>query len=162
MTATSVFYDSSSLNDARNVNGRQDAAINRPRILIVEDEAICAEDLREILEQSGYTVCSIFSTGEQAVAGFSVLQPDLVLMDIGLGEGIDGIQAAAQITSRLPIPVVFLTAYHDTETLARAKEINPYGYLVKPFSKETVHTTLQIALAKNQHDNRIRMVSAWL
>ncbi len=162
MTANSVFYDSSSLNDARNVNGRQDAAINRPRILIVEDEVICAEDLREILEQSGYTVCSIFSTGEQAVAGFSVLQPDLVLMDIGLGEGIDGIQAAAQITSRLPIPVVFLTAYHDTETLARAKEINPYGYLVKPFSKETVHTTLQIALAKNQHDNRIRMVSAWL
>ena len=70
-------------------------------------------------------------------------------MDIGLGEGIDGIQAAAQITSRLPIPVVFLTAYHDTGMLARAKEINPYGYLVKPFSKETVHTTLQIALAKN-------------
>lgn len=162
MTANSVFFESHPGNEARNVNNLQDAATSCPRILIVEDEAICAEDLREILEQSGYTVCSIFSTGEQAVAGFSALQPDLVLMDIGLGDGIDGIQAAAQITSRSSIPVVFLTAYHDTDTLSRAKEINPYGYLVKPFVKETVDTTLQIALAKNQHDNKIRIVSAWL
>jgi CheY-like chemotaxis protein len=160
MTTNSLFFESHPGIDAR--HDLRDFSTKSPRILIVEDEAICAEDLREILEQSGYIVCSIFSTGEQAVAGVSVLQPDLVLMDIGLGDGIDGIQAAAQITSRSPIPVVFLTAFHDTDTLARAKEINPYGYLVKPFAKETVHTTLQIALAKNLHDNKIRIVSAWL
>jgi CheY-like chemotaxis protein len=165
MTANPAPCESLTGNPARNAAGRGDVSTPdtaRQRILIVEDEAICAEDLREILEQSGYSVCSIFSSGEQAVAGFPGLQPDLVLMDIGLGGEIDGIQAAAQITSRFPVPVVFLTAYHDTETLARATATNPYGYLVKPLEKETIRTTLQVALAKNQHDNRIRTVSAWL
>jgi len=165
MTANPALCESLPGNPARNAAGRGDVGVPdtaRPRILIVEDEAICAEDLREILEQSGYLVCSIFSSGEQAVAGFPGLYPDLVLMDIGLGAGIDGIQAAAQITSRFQVPIVFLTAFHDTETLARATATNPYGYLVKPLEKETIRTTLQVALAKNKHDNRIRTVSAWL
>ena len=165
MTANPSLCASLPGNPARNAAGRGDASAPdtaRQRILIVEDETIFAEDLREMLEQSGYSVCSIFSSGEQAVEGFPGLQPDLVLMDIGLGEGIDGIQAAEQITSGFPVPVVFLTAYHDAETIARATETNPYGYLVKPLEKETIRTTLQVALAKNQHDNRIRTVSAWL
>jgi AmiR/NasT family two-component response regulator len=165
MTAHSALCEDFWGNSAQNAAGRGAApapGTARPKILIVEDEAIFAEDMREMLEQSGYAVCSIFSSGEEAVAGFPALRPDLVLMDIGLGDGIDGIEAAAAITSQFPVPVVFLTAYHDTATLARAKVIHPYGYLVKPLEKTTVHTTLQVALAKNQHDNRIHEVSAWL
>jgi DNA-binding NtrC family response regulator len=122
------------------------------RILIVEDEAIVALDIRSQLEGLGYTVVGQAATARQACEMADRLQPDLVLMDIHLqGEG-DGIEAAHQIRLRRPVPVVFLTAYADSETLSRAKDVQPYGYIVKPFSEQDLHTTIQIALHKGQTD----------
>ena len=132
------------------------------RILIVEDEVIAAEDLREILEKDGYEVCATLSSGEAAVERFPELHPDLVLMDISLNGKMDGIEAAGRISAFSPVPVVYLTAFHDEETLERAKDSHPYGYLVKPFAKETVHTTIQVALAKNRFDTHLLSLSSWL
>ncbi|MFA4876245.1 MAG: response regulator [Methanoregula sp.] len=128
----------------------------RPKILIVEDEAVLAEDLREMLEQSGFLVCPVFCYGEDAVAEVAHLQPDLILMDIHLMGEMDGIRAAAQIRSLYPIPIVFLSIFSDAETLSRAMKTHPCGYLVKPFVKETVYTTIRAALANHQYITRAR------
>ena len=133
-----------------------------PKILIVEDEEILAQDLKETLEELGYNVCPTLLSGEQAVTFFPHIHPDLVLMDIHLQGDVDGIEAAAQITSKFPVPVVFLTAFHDFDTLSRARTMNPYGYLVKPYSKETLHTTLQVALSRHRQDNYISSLFSWL
>jgi CheY-like chemotaxis protein/tetratricopeptide (TPR) repeat protein len=136
--------------------------IGRPVILIVEDEAILAEDIKEVLEEYGYRVCAIAQTGEQALSGFFDFQPDLILMDINLPGNIDGIEAAARITKNFPVPIVYLTAFSDGETITRATKTNPYGFLVKPFRKETVHSTIQVALAKNRLDTDIRNSREWI
>jgi AmiR/NasT family two-component response regulator len=126
------------------------------RILIVEDEAIVALDIRSQLEGLGYTVVGQAATALQAQEVVAQLQPDLVLMDIHLqGEG-DGIDAAHQIRQREVVPVVFLTAYADADTLSRAKDVQPYGYIVKLFGENDLQTTIQIALHKGQMDIMLR------
>jgi len=134
----------------------------RPSILIVEDETILAEDLREFLQEYGYQVCAIARTGEEALAAFSDHHPDLVLMDISLPGTVDGIHVAAAITGDFSVPVIYLTAFSDGETIARAMATNPYGFLVKPFRKETVHSTIQVALARNRLDSVIRRSREWI
>ena len=140
----------------------RDPGMDRPVILIVEDEAILAEDLKEVLQDYGYEVCAIAQTGEQALAGFSQFQPDLILMDIHLPGTMDGIDVAARITKNFPVPVLYLTAFFDGETIARATQTNPYGFLVKPFKKETVHSSIQVALARNRLDTKIRSSREWI
>lgn len=134
----------------------------RPKVLIVEDEMITAEDLKEILQDAGYVVCSIIPSGEEAVAKAPSLRPDIVLMDIGLAGEMDGAEAAARITSIFPVPVVFLTAFCDANTLDRAKKVNPHGYLTKPYVKETVRTTIAIALNKNHSERKLKDSFDWL
>ena len=105
------------------------------KILIVEDEAIVAADLTTKLKQFGYNVIGIASHGEQAVTIACSQRPNLVLMDISLGGDMDGIKAADRIRQEYPIPIVFLTAHSDSETLTRAKVTAPFGYLLKPFNE---------------------------
>src|SRR5512136_1638843 len=104
------------------------------RILIAEDEMIVAEDLELTLADLGHEVVGKVSTGELAVQLAEETKPDLILMDIKLRGEIDGIQASEQIRSRLDIPVIYLTAYEETDTISRAKITEPYGFLTKPFS----------------------------
>jgi CheY-like chemotaxis protein len=101
-------------------------------------------------------------TGENAIKTAEKHRPDFVLMDIVLEGTMDGIDAAAEIKKRFGIPVIYLTAFSDDATISRAKETDPYGYLVKPFVKETIHSTIQIAAAKKLFDDRIRTASVWL
>ena len=116
------------------------------RLLIVEDEVITGIDLQESLEGVGYDVVGIAHSCGPAVEMADLERPDLVLMDIMLkGEG-DGIEAAALIRERFDIPVVFLTAYSDKETLERARVTVPWGYLLKPFQEREMHVTIQMAL----------------
>ena len=116
------------------------------RILIVEDEVITGIDLQESLEGLGYEVVGIAHACGPAVEMADSERPDLVLMDIMLkGEG-DGIEAAALIREGLDIPVVFLTAYSDKETLERARVTVPWGYLLKPYQEREMHVTIQMAL----------------
>ncbi len=116
------------------------------KIMIVEDEVLFAKDLKDLLERLGYTVPALVSTGEEAIEKAGEMKPDLVLMDIVLKGGMDGIEAADLIRTRFKIPVVYLTAYADDETVQRAKITEPYGYVVKPLEERDLHVTLEIAL----------------
>jgi len=136
--------------------------MSKPQILIVEDEAITALDIQSRLERAGYAVSAIASSAEEAMARLSSDQPDLVLMDIRLRGGIDGIQAAEAIRVRYGTPVVYLTAYADGETLQRAKATQPYGYLLKPFEEREIYTTIEMALYKHQMEEKVKESQQWL
>jgi PAS domain S-box-containing protein len=125
-------------------------------ILIVEDEAVIARDLQLLLEDLGYCVPAIAATADEALASISAAMPDLVLMDIRLADGSDGITAAEAILARWAIPVVFLTAHADPATVARAQATSPYGYLLKPFDEREVAISVQLALAKSASDRQLR------
>jgi PAS domain S-box-containing protein len=131
------------------------------RILIVEDEGILALDLQLRLQNLGYTVPDIVSTGEGAVLKAEETHPDLVLMDIMLQGKMDGVTAAEQIHSRLDIPIIFLTAYADEDTLSRAKVTEPYGYLVKPFKERDLHISIDMALYKHKMERKLKDSQKW-
>ncbi len=136
--------------------------IDHCSILIVEDELILAEALRVRLEKFGYRVVGHATTSEESIRLAQSLMPDLVLMDIQLaGEG-NGIQAGTEIRNRHDIPIVFLTAFTDRETLERAKAAEPFGYLAKPIKTETLRTTVEIALHKSRVERDLRKRERWL
>lgn len=133
-----------------------------PRVLIVEDEILVADHIRRSLEKSGYSIAAMVSSGEESIEKAGELHPDIVLMDIVLKGKMDGIEAADQIKSRFNIPVVYLTAYSDDETLLRAKVSEPFGYLLKPFNDRDLHSTLQVALYKHELEAKLRESHEWL
>ena len=118
------------------------------RILIVEDQIITAKDIKECLQDIGYVVLSIVSSGEEAIKKVGEENPDLVLMDIMIEGEMDGIETARQIRSISNIPVVYLTAYSDKNILERAKITEPFGYILKPFNERELQINIEIALYK--------------
>jgi CheY-like chemotaxis protein len=112
------------------------------RILVVEDEVIVARDICVQLTELGYTAVADTGAGEEAIKLAEQHRPDLVLMDVNLAGAMDGITAAREIRARLDLPVVFLTAYANRETLDRAKEAQPFGYIIKPFAEEELRTVM--------------------
>ncbi|MBC8457832.1 MAG: response regulator [Deltaproteobacteria bacterium] len=132
------------------------------QILVVEDETIVAADIQEILQDLGYAVCAVVSSGEEAVKKAEENNPDLVLMDIVLKGEVNGIEAAGEIRSRFNIPVVYLTAYADEEMLERAKITEPYGYILKPYEDRELHSTVEIALYKSQMEKKLKESEEWL
>ena len=131
------------------------------RILVVEDEGIVAKDIQDMLKGLGYSVPAIAFSGEQAIKKAGEIHPDLVLMDIKLKGGMDGTEAARQIRSRFDIPVVYLTAYADKDTLERAKITEPFGYILKPFKEIELYTTIQIALYKHKIERKLKESEQW-
>lgn len=127
-----------------------------PRILIVEDEVIVAMELRDRLEGLHYTVLDNVTTGAEAIKLAQAHRPDLILMDIMLDGEMDGIEAAAQIRAEQSVPVVFLTAYSDEGTLTRAKDVAPFGYIVKPFEERELYATIEVALNQHQMEQRLQ------
>jgi len=119
-----------------------------PRLLIVEDERIAAAALEHQLARAGYEVVGNVGKADAAVTAAVEQAPDVVLMDINLGAGPDGIEAARQIRDRCRTAVIFLTAYSDEETLRRAQEVAPFGYLRKPVHSRDLQPALQMALAR--------------
>ena len=132
------------------------------RILVVEDEAIIAADLAETLGSLGYDVVATVDTAEDAIVSAADLVPDLVLMDVRLAGAVDGIEAAATIKQRADIPVIFLTAHSDDETLRRAIGTAPLGYLVKPFRVSELRGAIDLALRKHDLDRRLQERDHWL
>src|SRR3990172_10007461 len=132
------------------------------RILVVEDEAIIAADIRESLQNLGYAVTSIALSGEEAIKKVEENNPDLVLMDIMLQGEMDGIEAASQIRTRFNIPAVYLTAYSDEKLLERAKITEPFGYIIKPFNERELHTNIEIALHKHKMEKKLKESEQWL
>jgi PAS domain S-box-containing protein len=128
----------------------------------VEDERIVARDLTNTLTDLGYTVVGSVATGEEAVQQACKHRPNLVLMDIRLAGTLDGVQAAEKIRSERDIPVIYLTAHSDDETLRRARDTGPFGYLVKPFKAPELRCAIEIALHKHEIDARLREREQWL
>ncbi|MEJ7597567.1 MAG: response regulator [Kofleriaceae bacterium] len=131
------------------------------RVLIVEDEAIIAEDIRRTLVQLGYDVPPAAATGAEAVALAETLRPRLILMDIKLKGEMDGIEAAALIRDRFGTPVVYLTSHSDEATLARAKETQPYGYILKPFEDRDLRIAIEVALRKHELESLLAERERW-
>jgi PAS domain S-box-containing protein len=132
------------------------------RILIVEDEAIVAMDIRHRVEKLGYTVAETVTSGEDAIATADATRPDLVLMDIQLAGQVDGIEAAQTIRERYGTPVVFLTAFSDHESLERAKVVDAFGYILKPFEERELGIAIEMALYKERMQRRLSESREWL
>lgn len=131
----------------------------KTQILVVEDESIVAKDIQKTLQNLGYDVPCVVSSGQAAIETAQKNKPDLVLMDIVLKGKMDGIEAAEEMRSRFNIPVVYLTAYTDDKMLARAKLTDPFGYIVKPFEDRQLKTVIEMALYKVQMNNKLRQAS---
>lgn len=126
------------------------------RILVVEDEGLAAELLKGVLRNMGHEVCAVTAYGEDAVEKAVELRPELILMDIKLRGTMSGFEAAEKIREHLDVPVVYLTAFTDDETLARAKVTQPFGYLQKPFRSRELHSAIDIAIYRHDMERQLR------
>lgn len=122
------------------------------KILIVEDEALIAEDIRMTLEELGYEVCAICHDSERASQALHTHHPDLVLLDISIKGHKDGIELAKVINDHHHIPFIYLTSHSDRATLERAKQTRPRGYIVKPFRDRDLISSIEIALYNHSED----------
>ena len=140
------------------------------KILIVEDERITAEDIRYVLENVGYDVSGICSSGEDAIIKAGEFHPDLILMDITLAGEMDGIEAAEHIKELYDIPIIYLTAYSDSSTLKRIKVTEPTGYVMKepfgfirkPFNENELHSNIDLTLYRDQMEKKLIENQQWL
>jgi len=123
--------------------------MGKKNVLVVEDESIVSKDIQYSLKKLGYNVVGAAATGEKAIELAGDKQPDIILMDIMLKGDLTGIEAAAEIKDKYNIPVIFLTAYADENTLAKAKVTEPYAYIIKPFKEIDLHTSIEMALYKH-------------
>lgn len=136
----------------------------KPRLLIVEDEAVMALDLKLQLEDLGYEVQGIAASAEQALAQVRRQTPDLVLMDIRLQGALDGIEAAHLLQiqhPQSPVPVIFLTSHSDDDTVQRAARTGPYGYLTKPYQIRELRAGIEVALTKSAMQKQLREADRW-
>ena len=126
------------------------------RILIVEDDVIVAGDLKNLLMKNGYEIIGKLSSGEKAIEFIRTNRPELVLMDIRLNGEMDGIETAALMKQLFDVPVIYLTAYSDENTLARAKTTEPFGYIVKPFEERELRSIVEMALFKFNSEKKLK------
>ena len=125
------------------------------KILIVDDEAYVSTQLEERLISMGYDVVGRASSGETSIDMAKSLHPDLILMDIVMPGKIDGIAAAEIIKEEVDIPVVFLTGYAEDQFIERAKSVEPFGYIVKPFQEREIKATIEVAIYKKEMERRL-------
>jgi CheY-like chemotaxis protein/DNA-binding PadR family transcriptional regulator len=126
------------------------------KILVVDDEAIISMQMEERLSAMGYTVAGMASSGEDAIEKARRLTPDLVLMDIVMPGRLNGIEAAKTIAGELDIPVVFVTSYADDAIIEKAKQVGPYGYIVKPFNELEIKAAIEVALFRKTTEQELR------
>lgn len=126
------------------------------RILVVEDEYVIARDIELSLGRMGYRISGLAASGEEALRQISETQPDLVLMDIVLKGGVDGVEAGARIREQWDIPIVYLTAYGDRAFLERALGTGPQGYLLKPFAEASLYAALKTAFHRHRLERDLR------
>src|SRR5690606_35941400 len=119
--------------------------MRQKKILIVEDQLIITMDLEYMLEELGYQVCGISTCYEDAISAIKRSQPDLVLIDIILAGEKTGIDLAHEINRTYHIPFIFLSSHADRSTIEAAKSTNPAGYIVKPFNRNDVYASIEIA-----------------
>ena len=120
-----------------------------PRALIVEDETLIAEELRERLSRLGFAVIAAVGSADEGIAIATKERSDLVLMDIRLKGEKDGVQAAQEIREQVDVPIVYLTAYSDQLTVDRAKGSEHDGFLLKPFRGRELQATIDVAMRRH-------------
>lgn len=130
--------------------------MSNARIIIAEDEPIIAMDTQDSLISLGYDVLAIVETGEEAIQKAAEIKPDLILMDVVLAGDIDGIEASKQIRDTFDIPVIFITARSTDQIIKRARDAEPYGYLVKPIGRNDLFTAIVTALNRHQLEKQLR------
>ncbi|BBL64150.1 response regulator [Methanosarcina mazei] len=122
--------------------------------MIVEDEHIVAMGIKRMLKSLGYTVTGVASSGKDAISKAESTFPDLILMDIMLKGELDGVEAAKEIKERFDVPIVYLTAYSDSNILERVKKTGPSGYIVKPFDEKDLYSNIEIALHRSRKEKK--------
>ncbi len=130
--------------------------MSKIKILVVEDEFITAVGTRSCLEELGYNVSSIAATGKEALQQAEDNRPDIILMDIELKGGMDGVETGGMIRSQFDIPIIYITAYADKKVIERAKITEPFGYVIKPFEKRDLHSNIEIALYKHEVEKKLK------
>ncbi len=126
------------------------------RVAIVEDEFVVALDIARFLERRGHVVAGTFDSGDELLSAFGGLDADLVLMDVKIRGSRDGVETAGVVRERYGVPVVLLTAFADEDTVERAKRIEPFGYVIKPFEERALWTAMEIALYRGDMERRLR------
>ena len=129
--------------------------MGKVNVLLVEDESIVAKDIQLSLKRLGYNVLGIENTGEKAITSARKLDPDIIIMDIMLKGKINGIEASEKIRKEQNIPIIYLTAYADENTLSKAKITEPYAYIIKPYKERDLHTSIEMALYKHSKELEI-------
>jgi PAS domain S-box-containing protein len=135
--------------------------MEQAHILIVEDEAIVALDLKLQLLELGYAVAGVAASGDEALALMARQRPQLVLMDVRLQGAMDGITAAQAIRDRFAVPLIFLTSHSDNDTVKRAARTAPYGYLTKPYQIKELRAGIEVALTKSRMERQLRESDRW-
>lgn len=125
-------------------------------ILLAEDESIIALDVTNILTALGYNVIGVGRYKDEVVHKALNLNPDLILMDIMLDKNTSGIDAAQEICKHIDVPIIFLTALADSETLKKAQITDPFGYILKPYDARTLHSTIEMALFRHKMNFKIK------
>lgn len=128
--------------------------MNKVKIVVVEDEIIIADNIRESLESLGYYVYEPAITFTEGKELIDRVRPDIAILDIHLSGKKDGVDLAIYIKETYGMPFIFLTAHADKTTVERAKIANPPAYLVKPFTKEELYSSIEIALFKHEQDRK--------
>ena len=117
-------------------------------VIIVEDETLTSEYLKELLESYGYNVSGVYPTGEESLADLDNSRPDLVLMDINLAGELSGIETASIIKEKAGIPIVYLTAVSNLSVIERADRTGHFGFLIKPVNPQDLNMTVSSAIAR--------------
>ena len=129
---------------------------NEAKIMVVEDEAVIAMRLQQMLTTMGYDVIGVSYSGEEALENARRLKPDLILMDIMLPGKLDGIDVAEMVKSELDIPVIFLTAFSENKIIERAKKAEPFGYILKPFKNSEIKAAIEVAFYKKKMERALK------
>ena len=136
--------------------------MDKPKILIVEDESLIALEIETRLRKFGYEVCGKASSSDEVFQIFPTANPNLILMDIMIKGQLDGIQTAFELNKIKSVPIIYLTAFIDQKTLDRAKDTNPFGYLSKPIQERDLRSTIEMALHKSSLDKELIETKNWL
>lgn len=120
--------------------------MERIRVIIIEDEFVIAEDIQSHLQLSGYDVLAIFDRAEKALPAILQNPPDILLVDIQLAGSMDGISLVQEVQSKLPLPIIYITANSDAATYGRARNTRPHAFLIKPFSPANLVAAIDLAL----------------
>lgn len=142
------------------------STVSKGNVMVVEDEGIVALQIKQDLELIGYLVPMVALSGEEAIGQLAEVEPDVVLMDIKLKGYLNGIETATHIKSVFDIPIIYLSAYSDEETLKEAQKTEPFGYILKPFDNKQLHAAIQMALhgsrAMREQKHYLELLSAML